>query len=141
MASTFRVDAAEPVAGPERHAPQAVAPRTVAPRTVATTPDAVPTVSAAMAALNKTVDDVVAVAEAAAPPTRALDMVGFFVPEGPGWWKASNGLWYPPIARPGAPAADGRPAPPVGETLPRPPLLLRPASRRRLGWRRRPPVA
>ncbi len=33
------------------------------------------------------------------------------VPQGPGWWQASDGKWYPPTAQPGTGPAAPRPAP------------------------------
>lgn len=41
--------------------------------------------------------------------------------QGPGWWRASNGLWYPPEAKPGPrqPTAPARRPPGVPDTAPR----------------------
>ena len=37
-------------------------------------------------------------------------------PQGPGWWQASDGRWYPPTARPGTPPPGPAPSgpPPYG---------------------------
>lgn len=34
--------------------------------------------------------------------------------QGPGWWQASDGRWYPPTARPGTPTPPAQPLAPYG---------------------------
>lgn len=46
-------------------------------------------------------------------------------PQGPGWWQASDGRWYPPAATPAPPpSSSGTPAPPPAGT-PAPPSLAK----------------
>ncbi|HWJ60554.1 MAG TPA: DUF4190 domain-containing protein [Acidimicrobiales bacterium] len=52
------------------------------------------------------------------------------VPQGPGWWQASDGRWYPPTAKPGTPVPPAPPAygpPPSGPPSYGPPAYGPPA--------------
>lgn len=58
--------------------------------------------------------------------------------QGPGWWRASNGLWYPPEATPGQRVPRGVPEKAPADPKVQPPFTLRPMEPLELERDRRP---